>query len=321
MVYIQERDELLLKMMGKYGTLNNKTITRIYDNKKVYPRHRKKTLSDAKYIIKTNRYAYLGKKGREYLNCVGVQGLKQISGFQSAKKRLCKISEILVPLEGIYNCSPSWYLKDAKQLCDRGLLFYGKIRNRNTGDEYYIYNAGKMSATKDVNKALNLKKSYIRHIKEEIVQNALIRMNRVIILAEDGLTIRIYKKMLDSLKMKEQLIMPFTDQGIDLLKELGKRNIKKEAIEYLYGKNYRKPDWIYADFATPENKQGIVLINNDGEKIVKIQQNQMVNQYNYSKKNSLVIICLENQVPSFQKEFPGIKLLPLPNSFIWKSNS
>ncbi|WP_183128195.1 hypothetical protein [Clostridium autoethanogenum] len=107
MIYLQERDKKLLKMMAIYGILNNKTICRIYDNKLVYPKHRKKALADAKYIIKNNKYAYLGIEGKRYLESIGITNIKQMSGDRLSHIRLGKISEILVPLYNIYECYPS----------------------------------------------------------------------------------------------------------------------------------------------------------------------------------------------------------------------
>lgn len=155
------------------------------------------------------------------------------------------------------------------------------------------------------------------------MQNAQIedisrRIDRVIVLTGDGLTMHLYKSKIESLGIKEQLIMPFTDKGIELIKELGKRNVKEEAIKYIYGNEYEKPDWKYADYTVENGKQAIVLINNDGERIVKIKQDQQVNQYNYSRKSSLVIICLKNQLSAFKKEFPEIEIVIIPNEFIWK---
>ena len=322
MVYLQERDKFLLKMMGAYGILNNKTITGIYDNRFVYPKHRKKALADAKYIIKNNKYAYLGIKGKRYLESIGIKNIKQISGDKYARERLCKISEILVPLNNIYECYPSWKIKNVTRLADRKLQFYGKIRNKLNGNEYYIYNIGNLKMGKDVDKLIGIKRSYIKHIKEEIVQNALIKetadrkIERVIILAGDSLTMQLYKNELESLGVKEQLIIPFRNVGIELLKEFGKRNIKEESIKYLYGNGYGKPDWKYADYTIANNKQAMVLINNDGEKIVKIKQDRQLNQYNFSRKSSIVIICLESQKTTFKKEFPEIEIVTIPDEFI-----
>ncbi|WP_242862470.1 hypothetical protein [Clostridium tyrobutyricum] len=100
--------------------------------------------------------------------------------------------------------------------------------------------------------------------------------------------------------------------------ELGQRNIKEEAVKYLYKNRYRNPNWKYADYTVEDNKQAFILIDNDGEKIVKIKQDQKVNQYNYSRRSSLVIICLENQLTTFRNEFPEIEIVTIPDKFIWQ---
>ncbi|AKN32610.1 hypothetical protein Ccar_17855 [Clostridium carboxidivorans P7] len=153
---------------------------------------------------------------------------------------------------------------------------------------------------------------------EDKIKEGNRRIERVVILPGDALTMGLYKRTLDSLGVGEQMVLPFTEQGIELLMELGNRNIKEEAIKYLYGNDYGKTDWKYADYTIENGKQAIVLINNDGEKIVKIRQDQQVNQYNYSRKSSIAIICLENQKRTFEKEFPEIEIAIIPDEFIWK---
>ncbi|OAA87761.1 hypothetical protein [Clostridium coskatii] len=52
MIRIQRRDEYLLKKIGEYGILNNKTIDKIYGSAVQYPVRRRKKLADTKYINK-----------------------------------------------------------------------------------------------------------------------------------------------------------------------------------------------------------------------------------------------------------------------------
>ncbi|AKN32611.1 hypothetical protein Ccar_17860 [Clostridium carboxidivorans P7] len=174
MMYLQERDIKLLKMIAAYGILNNESIRRIYDDSSQYYIRRKKTLADAKYIIKTNKYAYMGIKEKRYLESIGETDLKQISGDKYARERLEKISEVLIPLQNVYECYPSWKLKDIEKLAGRKLQSYGKIRSRITEKEYYIYNLGTLKQGKNISSHIKIKAAYIKHIKEEIVQNALI---------------------------------------------------------------------------------------------------------------------------------------------------
>ena len=320
MIKIQERDDNFLRLLGKYGVLNNTTIKRIYGNKKRYHRYRKKLLEDEKYIVKNNKHAWLGVEGKRYLEFLGIEKIKQLNGSKDTKERLGKISEILVPLHGVYDCYPSWELKDMSSLGDRNLQFYGQIVNRYTKKGYYIYNVGGIRTRKYVDKGIRLKRLQIKRIKDEIVQNAQIgRLNRTIILVEDGLTMQVYKSGLESLDVAEQLLIPFNDSGIELLKELGNRNIKKEAIEYLYGKEYGMPNWKYADYTVEGDKQAIVLINNDGEKLIRIKQNQAINQFNFAKGNTLLVVCLEGQKKSFKKDLGEIEIKTVPNNFVYSS--
>lgn len=166
MMYLQERDIKLLKMIATYGILNNESICKIYGNSKQYYIRKKKLMSDEKYIIKTNKYAYLGIEGKRYLESIGITDLKQISGDKLARERLCKISEILVPLHDVYECYHRWKLKNVNKLADRKLKFYGKIRNKINGNEYYIYNLGKLKEGKNTEKVLKMKISYLQHTKE-----------------------------------------------------------------------------------------------------------------------------------------------------------
>lgn len=308
MIQLQDRDIKLLHYLSKYGVLNKTIVDKIYQTKE-YTRRRKKRLSDEGYIYKNNKIVYLGTKGRKYLKSVGIKETKQIPGEKYSKERMGKISEILIPLEKIYECYPSWKLKEGNN--DKRKLYYGKIINRNNKNEYYVYNIGHINKLNKTN--INMKERQIQLTKNEItsfVQSNI--YDRVIVLAEDGQTMNLYKKHMELLGTKEQLLIPFNDGGIKILQAYGKEDVNSKAIKNIYGEDYSKPQWKFADYTVEGSKQVIVLINNDIEKIEKLKQSNVVNAYNYVSKTKYVIVCLEEQEETFKNEFPTMEIRTVP---------
>lgn len=315
MLRIQKRDEYLLRKIGEYGVINNRTMDRMY-NTEQYSIRRRKRLADEKYIIKNNKYCALGVRGRKYLiDELGVEDIRDISTERYARIRVGKIAEILTALEKTYFVYPSWKLKDPAAVAERKDKYYGKIVNKVNHKEYYIYNLGKINSTKYINSAISLKKRYIQNIRDEILnktENG--KMERIIIMAEDRMVMDIYNKGLVSLNVKEQLILPWGEVGFNLINKIGMENIEERAMEYLYGE-YTAARWAYADY-TAEGKQIIVLITNDGEKIMKIKQLQIANRYNLTYKLKLVAVCLESQYGKFKNEFDNVEVRTVPDSLL-----
>ena len=307
MIRLQHRDIEYLKLLGRFGVLNKFTVDKHYGFHMQYSRFRRKKLADAGYILKNQKISYLSSDGKEYVRSLGVEP-RNISGDKRARDRIAKIAEILIPLKGIYKIYPSWELK--KEYADMKLMYYGKIINPLTFSEYYIYNLGKLSE-KPSKGAIALKKRLIKNIREEIIQKSREGLfDRVIIFAENGLTMQLYKEELRTLEVKEQLLLPLTDYGLNFLNFYGVKNINAMATELVYGDvNFSKSNFVFADYVTSDGINVVIMISNDMEKLVKLKQYRTMFEYNSaSVRAKIEIVCLEEQKETLERELPGIKI-------------
>lgn len=305
MIVLQKRDIEYLKMLARFGVLSRTTVNKIYGGHTDYPKRRRKKLEDGGYIIRNNKNSCLSSEGKEYVRKLGIEP-RNISGDKRARDRIAKIAEILIPLESTYKIYPSWEIK--KDLPEMKLLYYGKIVNLISSSEYFIYNIGKLNS--EIKAAVQLKRRFIYRIRDEIFQSAKSnKFNRVIVFAENGLAMNAYKEELKPLGVKEQLLLPLTDYGINLLKLYSQRDINYMAARLVYGAELVKADWVYADYALNDGTNIMVLINNDMEKLIRIKQYLELFKYNNSsKKSEIELLCLENQKESLEREIPGIPI-------------
>lgn len=305
MIELQKRDVEYLKMLARFGVLSRTTVNKIYGGHIDYPKRRRKKLEDEGYIIKNNKNSCLSSDGKEYVRKLGIEP-RNISGDKRARDRIAKIAEILIPLEGMYKIYPSWEIK--KDLPEMKLLYYGKIVNLISSSEYFIYNIGKLNS--ETKAAVQFKKRFICRIREEILLSVKSnKFNKVIIFAENGLAMKVYKEELKPLGVKEQLLLPLTDYGINLLKLYSQRDMNYMAARLIYGEELVKADWMYADYALKNGINIMVLINNDMEKLIRIKQYLELFKYNNaSKKAEIEVLCLEGQKSSLEHEIPGIPI-------------
>lgn len=329
---LQERDMKLLIQLAKYGCLSREIINDIYgakwDKNKTekgnkYPTQigkRKKRLTDEGYILKTNKYAYLGEKGKRYLQELGIEEIKSTNGTRFTKERLAKISSVLLPLEEVYEITPSWKIKTEDD-SDKKRMFYGTIKNKITGFEYYIFNIGGIEGIKIKKEAQEIpeakrkkKESYIKKIKTEV--KALKHrdtkiLENIIVFAEDKPTMDLYRRSAESLVKGEQLLLPY-GYGIDLLKYFGQVDLKKKIMDSLYGDNYTKANSNIIDYRVGKTNV-IVLVNNDVEKFVGLRTycKGLSVHLLADEKNTppgIRIICINGQEASFREEFKELNI-------------
>lgn len=323
-VELQERDINFLKTLSKYGCLSRKTINIIYgakqdknktDKGNKYPKAieiRKKRLSVEGYIIKTNTYAYLGEKGKRYLEKIGVEEIKHTNGTKYTLERLAKISSILYPLEDTYEITPSWKIKTEDD-SNKKRIFYGTIKHKITGREYYIFNIGGMKGKEITESKKNIKSIFIKRLKTEVrasKDNENKPLNNMIVFAEDKPTMDLYRNNAEKLTNGEQLLMPYP-WGIDLIKFLGQYEIKKFVMDKLYGDNYTNGNSVI-DYRSNDISI-VVLIHNDLEKILSLKIYCKANFIHLLEREkdtppSLRIICLDIQVASLKEEFQGLNV-------------
>lgn len=305
MIILQERDKKYLKLLARYGVLSKLTVDKIYGMKIRYARYRRKQLADEGYILKNNSFSYLGSEGKKYVNSIGMS-LRNINGDRRTRNRIAKISEIMLALEKTYIVKPSWEIKTNK--AEMKSLYYGSIIRKCFPSEYYVYNIGKL---RDPIKGEKLKQRLIYRIHEEIKQNVENnKFERVVVFAEDVNAMNLYKEKIEDLRVKEQLLLPLTGFGINLLALYGIKDVNKKAAELVYGKdNIVKSELVFADYKTKNEINIVVMINNDMEKLVKLKQYRTMFEYNSTSVRARIeVVCLEEQQEALKRELPGIKI-------------
>jgi len=115
---------------------------------------------------------------------------------------------------------------------------------------------------------------------------------------------------IEALGLDEQLLLPYTELGINIARELYNGRIIKKAIEKAVGKAL-EPAWGNADFSLPDGRQGVVLVTNDIEKRSRLQDYFRMARYRHTKTQEIVIVCLESQKEVFAQEFPRCEIISI----------
>ncbi|KHO63198.1 hypothetical protein THYS13_13170 [Thermoanaerobacter sp. YS13] len=284
-VELTERDKKLLEMLAELSMIKVENLSHIYETKAYYLK-RIAQLKKAHYVRRLKGYVMLGSKGIEYVKSIGLKR-KGIPTAHGQKERIQKISDLYFDfLETDWTFTDSRKLKGENPSAYRSSLFLGILTGRT---DYAVYSIGKEPS-----------KDKINNIKSEQEKLHKLGIYRSIVFYESPEARKRYG--IEGLGLKEQLLLPYP-HGIELLKEHGKRDLIKEAAVNVYGNNLKEPNWKEADFSTSD-KEVVVLILNDIEKIAKIRNYLILAQYRYTKTTEIEILCLEEQEEMFKEMFP-----------------
>jgi len=251
-----------------------------------YHLKRMSQLKKAHYVRTKEGNVMLGSKGIEYVRSIGLKK-KGIPTAHGQKERIQKISDLYFDFLGT-----DWTFRDSRKLktenpsAYRSSLFLGILTWRT---DYAVYSIGKGPS-----------KDKINNIKSEQEELHKLGIYRSIIFYESPEARKRY--VIEGLGLKEQLLLPYP-HGIELLKEHGKKDLIREADVNVYGDRLKKPNWKEADFSI-DDKEVMVLILNDIEKIAQIKNYLMLAQYRYTKTTEIEILCLEEQEEMFKEMFP-----------------
>ncbi|ERM91461.1 hypothetical protein O163_10360 [Caldanaerobacter subterraneus subsp. yonseiensis KB-1] len=284
-VELTERDKKLLEMLAELSMIKAENLSHIYETKAYYLK-RIALLRKAHYVRRLKGYVMLGSKGIEYVKSIGLKR-KGIPTAHGQKERVQKISDLYFNFLGTnWTFIDSRKLKEEKPSIYRSSLFLGLLTGRT---EYAVYNIGKEPS-----------KEKIDAVKSEQEKLHKLGIYRSIVFYESPEARKRYS--IEGLGLKEQLLLPYP-YGVELLKEYGKRDLIKEAAVKAYGSSLKEPNWKEADFNVGD-KEVVVLILNDIEKIAKIKNYLMLAQYRYTKATEVEILCLEEQEEMFREMFP-----------------
>lgn len=284
-IELTERDRRLLEMLAELSVIKVENLSHIYETKAYYLK-RIALLKKAHYVRRLKGYVMLGSKGIEYVRSMGLKR-KGIPTAHGQKERIQKISDLHFDfLNTDWTFIDSRKVKEEKLTVYRSSLFLGVLAGRA---EYAVYSIGKEPS-----------KEKIVAIKSEQEKLHKLGVYRSIVFYESPEARKKYG--IQGLGLKEQLLLPYP-YGIELLKEYGKRELIKEAAIKVYGSELREPNWKEADFSAGD-REVMVLILNDIEKIAKIQNYLTHAQYRHTKTTEIEILCLKEQEEMFKEMFP-----------------
>ncbi|SNX54149.1 hypothetical protein [Thermoanaerobacterium sp. RBIITD] len=284
-IELTERDVKLLKDLAELSVIKVENVNKIYESNAYYLK-RLLDLKKAHYVRRLKGYVMLGVNGMKYAKEQGWE-VKHAPSEHGQKERVQKISDLYYDFKGSeWTFIDSRKVKEQKKSLDRGSNFLGLLVGRT---EYAIYNIGKRPDEKK-----------ITLIKKEQEKLHRIGIYRTIVFYEDSQAREMYGT--EGIGLKEQLLLPYP-YGIELVKKHGERDLVEEVAVKVYGKNLKEPDWKEADY-TVDNKQVMVLVMNDVEKIAKIKNYFELAQYRYTRTEEIEILCLEEQEEMFREMFP-----------------
>lgn len=284
-VELTERDKKLLEMLSELSMIKVENLSHIYETKAYYLK-RIALLRKAHYVRRLKGYVMLGSKGIEYVRSIGLKR-KGIPTAHGQKERVERISDLYFDFLGTdWAFIDSRKLKEEKPTIYRSSLLLGLLTGRT---EYAVYSIGKEPS-----------KEKIDAVKSEQEKLHKIGIYRSIVFYESPEARKRYG--IEGLGLKEQLLLPYP-YGVELLKEHGNKDLIKEAAVKVYGSNLKEPNWKEADFSVGD-REVVVLILNDIEKIAKIKNYLILAQYRYTKATEIEILCLEEQEEMFREMFP-----------------
>ena len=284
-VELTERDKRLLELLGELIMISVENVSQMYETN-AYHLKRMSQLKKAHYVRTKEGNVMLGVKGIEYIESIGLKR-KGNPTTHGQKERVKKISDLYFDFLGTdWTFINSRKLKEENSITYKSSILLGILTGRT---EYAIYSIGKEPTKEKIN---NIKSEQEKLHKQGIY--------RSIILYESPEARKRYG--IGGLGLKEQLLLPYP-YGIELLKEHGKKDLIREACINVYGDKLKKPNWKEADFSI-DDKEVMVLILNDIEKIAKIKNYLMLSQYRYTKTTEIEILCLEEQEEMFKEMFP-----------------
>lgn len=302
-VELTERDVEFLKLLSEYKIVNINDAAKFYGTRS-YHEKRLTVLKNDGFIKRKKNCIFLARKGREFLlkNC----GIKapRLPSEKAMKERSLKIAKLYISfLNSEWEFLPSWKVKEEYQLDRRG-LYYGMIRN---DIEYMIYSIGKDPSD-----------DKILQVKSELQKLYSIGFRRAVVFAETPRAMASYG--IEALGLDEQLLLPYTELGINIVKKLHGGKLIEKAVKMTFG-NIQKPTWVNADFSLPDGRQGLVLITNDIEKRARLRDYFKMARYRHTGTQKIVILCLESQIEIFKQEFPDCEIIGIDENCLFAENT
>jgi hypothetical protein len=289
-IRITERDFELLKLLGECCAATIDSVGKLYGTRS-YHETRITALDREGYVRRKNNLVYLGEAGKRYLAERGIQ-YRSLPTSARVKERNPKIARVHLDFaSSSWRFVSSWDVKGSVQ-ANKADRLLGVLEGRS---KYAVYDIGKRPQEKSL---YNLK-------REMEKLPATYRVNRALIFYESDRAKEVYGE--ERLGLKEQLLLPYDETSIALMRAYGEEDLIKKAAQLTF-EHGGPAKWSSADFTVDNGKQAIVLVLNDIEKKAKLRQYYEMTQYRLTDRQSIAIICLEGQEKEYAEQFPGCEI-------------
>lgn len=306
---ITERDKKLLYTIGRYGFINVSDAQLIYNTEHYY-RHRVGVLVKKRILNRSRNSISLSALGKEKCEEIGI---KVYDFLNSTKQREISRNAAYVGLrlgygglvestwKAVYN---RWEVKNGDTPLTSGffekndmyvLVLIGETRN------YLVYITGD-----------RVTNSFNKRLQYEFKKFSCTPFNRAIVIAK---TKQAMEKLTDeTCGMVEVLKVPFTDGIIEILRQYGRDDYAKEAIEKAVGAELKEPRSLVADYSYEKDgisKNVVFLALNDQVKRYRLEEYYRMCGEREIQPEDIEIICLESQARMFRGKFLLAEIKPI----------
>jgi len=292
-IKITDRDWELLKFLGEYRLITIAEVGKLFGTEK-YHQDRVTVLKKAGLVCRNKNSIYLSRAGRELLKQRGIP-CYYVSEPKVMVSRYSRIANFVLDIAGSdWKFTPSWRYKEDIR-ANRSARLYGVIENGSK--TYAVYNIGKEPQKKS-----------LYNLKRELEQlPAKYGITRAVIFAESDKAIEAYGE--ESLGLSEQLLLLYGDTNLALLRAAAKENLIKKAAQLLF-EHGGPPEWKGADYTVDNDRQAVVLIFNDIEKIARLNEYAELLTYRRIRvQNNVVIVCLKDREEYYREKYPMFEVM------------
>ncbi|AEG14493.1 hypothetical protein Desku_0894 [Desulfofundulus kuznetsovii DSM 6115] len=290
---LTQRDMELLRYLAKCSVLTLGQAKRIYGNTEQYHYRRLKCLEERGYVRTESRYS-------RYIEATKL-GIKE-AGYDHSPPRLrdkdqcrhkARVAEICLGLPNWEYLSP----REVKQSTTVNKSYRLDGLLRKDGKEYVVYLLSD-----------DPRRTTIQGIKHELNDMPYHRIYNAIVFCP---TLKAMEHFyIDIPKLEELLLLPYP-YGIELLRH--KDEIEGRIEDLLRG--YEKANRRFADYQKGQTYVSVLAFND----VVKKEQLEAYLKLRDREKKDVEIVCLESQSRKLTEQFPGVKLITIPE--LWRDKN
>ncbi len=248
-VCLRSRDVELILFLAEYGIITNENVKLLYQSEYYY-KNRLASLAKGDMIERLYGKVILGRKGKRYLNEVGL-GYRNINRDETYKKRMERISDIACKVKSCgWYFEPSWKC-DVNTYTKRGNRYVGIMsREEKRWDEefedfykrsYIVYFLHKDVTPRE-----------LKYIDREINRNKS-KFKGVIVFTEDDKYL--YKPKFQDIRYQESYIIPYNNDAWAIFRMIKNEEFMKNKVKEIFGEKLvsLKAKSFFDDYYIKEN--------------------------------------------------------------------